>query len=100
MSEQPVHQQKITVNLNPRAIQVDHVPQPSTEDIEQLMQAFARIGQTLAEGVTAFVTVFSEAIEDSMRPNAYHPDGPVVRSTATVIPDERLLLEGPKEGAK
>lgn len=41
------------------------------------MQSLANIGQIMAE-----------AVEDGMRNNAYHPTGPVVRSTATILSDE------------
>lgn len=63
-----------------------------TSTPEEQAQAFMQAMQPMCDWLQQTVLLFSEAIEDAFRDNAYIPTGPVIRSTATVIEDEPALL--------
>lgn len=51
--------------------------------VQAANEMFMQIGQFYSNAVQDYM----EAMGDATRDNAYHPEGPVIRSTAVVVPD-------------
>jgi hypothetical protein len=76
-------------------------------DWQEVASALGAVGRLIGEtfeqvatGVGVIFQAFADAFEDSNRSNVYHPQGPVIRSTAFELPDDtppvgQLLLEEP-----
>jgi hypothetical protein len=90
-------------NINPEDL--------TPEQQEAVQEAFINLGtniNTMAENFFAALTPVmlslqqvmqnvSITLEDAFRDNAYHPQGPVLDSTAQVIDNEQKALPAPRE---
>jgi hypothetical protein len=66
--------------------------------LEEAVQQFSEALQPLMNALIEFGHTMVDVLEDLGRDNAYHPNGPVVRSTATpIIDDPEKLIEAPEE---
>lgn len=90
-------ERKATIKIGGQELEVQYESasddQMNDEQMRQMKQAFDRLKRALNTTVTIFFTAFGEAVENV---NAYHPDGPVVDSTAMAT-DDVYLLEGLKQ---